>query len=415
MILVYDLDWVRISGIKIDGNDANQSNNWQYTIQIAAGSDYSQVDNIWMTGSPENGVFIDSSYYATIRDSVFKDNPCDSADGSAAIYLEGAGHNLSNLHIEGSPTGIGIWADEINSNININNVYFRNITKPQKSAIHGEFVQGININNITIDETLYTNQGVNGIFLTGRGDPLYANISNVMMRNIGGVGIEIQDDYANIVNVDMSLYNGGGSTSADQNGMYLSASHINVSNFRIHNSYHDGIYLGSATNVKFLNGLITDSKENGITLDATWGAVSDVTIQNVKITGSDLYGIDETGDVTDIKMINMEYSDNTSGNVESAVVRGTIDIDADIYTSQDLTVDGVIYGATMELDGTGNVGIGTSSPTHKLDVVGQLGVDGSIYFDDITNGYALCVMATTKQLGHCTDTPTGGACTCTPN
>ena len=50
------------------------------------------------------------------------------------------------------------------------------------------------------------------------------------------------------------------------------------------------------------------------------------------------------------------------------------DTDDDTYTVSEF----------MRIDASGNVGIGTTSPTRLLHVAGELEVDGSIYADDAT-------------------------------
>ena len=57
---------------------------------------------------------------------------------------------------------------------------------------------------------------------------------------------------------------------------------------------------------------------------------------------------------------------------------------------------------------SGNVGIGTTTPQGVLDV------NGTQFNEVVTTGYALCFTAG-HQLGHCTSTPTNGACTCSAN
>jgi hypothetical protein len=122
----------------------------------------------------------------------------------------------------------------------------------------------------------------------------------------------------------------------------------------------------------------------------------------------------------------------SSGTVLLGLTSGNIGLGSTV-PAQKLDVSGTTRATAFIATGTGNVGIGTSVPLHKFAVTGtsyfngnigigttttsnaSLQIDSSIYLGvSRSTGYALCIMAT-GFLGHCTTTPTNGACTCSAN
>ena len=81
------------------------------------------------------------------------------------------------------------------------------------------------------------------------------------------------------------------------------------------------------------------------------------------------------------------------------------------YDGSTLSIGTSSAGSYVTMAVSGNVGVGTTRITK-----GALEVDGNVYIPsaNITASKALC-FTSTQLLGHCSDTPTSGSCTCVAN
>jgi hypothetical protein len=382
MLQVYGTHFT-LRGVTLDGNTANQTNSAGHTLALATSgenhADYATIDDVKVINSRWSGIFVNAPY-ARIQNVRMIDNTSLRDTGYGAIYIwsDSDFTTIDNVYIENSPCGITTW-DE---NWSITNTSFKNITKSQCSAIMGYHARRFNINNINIDTTYHSDvgancaspvgnecKGVNGIFVASEdaSDDLFGNISNVVGKNIGAVGLELQGNYNNVVNVDLTLYHGGTGTSADQNGMFIAGNHNRVSNFVVRDSWATGILVVSSTGNVFTDGSIYNSEYNGFSPDDMFGAVTNTTLQNTLLIDNQDYGIGSyhATTVSDVRLINNTFSGNVSGEIDAAILAKLTGID----------IDGTLYANNASFSGTGNVGIGVSNPTKKLSV------DGTIYFN----------------------------------
>lgn len=74
--------------------------------------------------------------------------------------------------------------------------------------------------------------------------------------------------------------------------------------------------------------------------------------------------------------LNFQTNNNNRMTIASGATGGAVDVVGD-FTAGTVTSDGNIGGVNATF--TGKVGIGTTSPTHKLNVVGDLNVTGTIF------------------------------------
>ena len=145
---------------------------------------------------------------------------------------------------------------------------------------------------------------------------------------------------------------------------------------------------------------------------AAFGTIIDSTIypaaDNIKCTTGGGTTCAVSNGVLSLTSTEVTIAAVTSGTIDGATV-GVSTPAAGNFTTIGATTPGT--GALTTLTTSGNVGIGTTR-TSK----GALEVDGNIYIPtaNITAGSALCFTAA-QLLGHCTSTPTSGACTCVVN
>lgn len=178
---------------------------------------------------------------------------------------------------------------------------------------------------------------------------------------------------------------------------------------------------GTGTIVVNGSQTITGGTINGATIGATSPSTS--VFSTLRTTGTVSIGTTST-----TAAVQVGSGTPTAGGISST---------NDVYIAGDLEVDGLIYADNNIGIGTtrpaANVQLGAGSvagvmPASSLAVKGSveidtnLYVDSSIYASAITGGYALCVTGTAGgmaagggYLGHCTTTPTNGACTCVKN
>jgi hypothetical protein len=378
-------DYIRVSGITIDGNAPNGSG---HSLSIVDGADYATLDNLKIINSQYSGIFIDGNN-SFLHDIEMIDNPAtsDTSYGAIEVWSQ-IGGNFENIYIKNSPIGLAAWSGYWN----LSNAQFKDIKKAQGSAIMIYEGTKVNLNNILIDTAYYGSQGANGIFFTGSGSPemLNSNISNVIMRDVGGVGIELLGSNINISDIDISLYNGGAGTSTDQHGLYINGNDVNVSNFKVSGSHINGIVLASGNRLHLANGIIFGSEVVGFRVEPTSGYYSDATLDNVTIKDSGTYGVSVFSNsyFSNLKIINPTYVNNASGDLDAnaRTALGNVVIDSRIYTLGNVGIN--IKSSSVGLQ------VGGGSPSWAVAMVnttdayltGDVEIDGALYVDGFIYG-----------------------------
>jgi parallel beta-helix repeat protein len=368
---------ILISNLQIDGNKGSYANSYNHGIFFKKYITKSKIKGNWIQNSAGNGIY----FYATASGESNSYNIIEGNDIRSnsyyGIFLYYSSYNIiSGNTVQGNSSSGILLSSSSNNTVSGNTVqgntyYGIYIYSSSNNTISGNTVQGNNQYGIYLSSTS-NNNTITGNTVQGNsyhGISLYSSSNNTISGNT------VQGN--------------------NQYGIYLFSTSNNntiTGNTVQGNSYH-GIYLESSSNNTISGNKIHDNGGSGaysgiyISSNSDANLISSNDITDTAGTGYAINIYDSTCDNN--YLVGNRYSYPSGYNTISDSGTGTI------YGSQ-------LYGSDLILKPLGNVGIGTTGPDRKLDVLDSSGspqlrltyTDGSVYTDFFTSSTGILIIDT---------------------
>jgi hypothetical protein len=314
----------------------------------------------------------------------------DPINPNGAIQLNTTGTGSSNSIVASNAnltTGNLFYGKIGNTNRGYNFLNFSNfntgttqlVTRFSVDASGNTFVGGtLSSTNISIGNTLLTASAANLNLLTGlnstSGSVIYANGSKLVNTGVGTSG-------------QLLMSNGGGTPT------WINSSGVGV-------TYAASNGLSLVSNTFQLGGLLsqnTDINLSGFNLTFSDAGSTLVSFSN---TGNTFYNPTSFTSSGDVSMAyDLNFTNSSGSNINTA---GPLSINTgEVFNSSNMTLKTynagkiILSSSNLWADGT-YVGIGTTNPTHSLDVIGDGSFSGNLTAGNLTVGGTFVSVGTTS-------------------
>ncbi len=303
-----------------------------------------------------------------------------------ASQLEGNGlvANSNNFDVNVDNSTIEVNADQVRvkaEGITANEIATGGVTTSEilnGTIVTGDIATGgVNSTNILDATIVAADMAVAGndqvLTTDGSGNPQWVN-QNVMFLDQAGDGIILDAPNSELdINVDNST------VEVNADVLRVKTSGITTSQILDGTIVTADIATGGVTSTNILDGTI-------VPIDIATGGVNSTNILDGTIAAEDV-GAGGAGQIlaTDATGTSVSWVNPTSA------IPGLSDGDDDtrVLVEANPDEDKIRFDTQgserMIIDETGNIGIGTTAPTYKLDIEGDLGINGRIYHNDDPN------------------------------
>jgi hypothetical protein len=405
-----------------NGNSSNQGGSTYTNIAVQSGVVGTIIKNtVQINGN--SGCITDSGTGTLIHNNY--ENNCVSTSmqnteyGGIDLYTS-TNAIVDDNYVTATPISLNCSASSVNPQIT-NNMFLGSFVNQgagiMADSCSGEVITG----NTIINTTATATNGVDGIYMVSPSGNLNAIVTNNLLMDISGPGIEIDGSEASVENNRIYLENGGAGTSGDQAGIFIGSgtTDIDVGGNSVNNSYKSGMQLGFSTGgnsyIRIHDNYVTGSGSGGIEFNNSSGVESNISILNNHIYSNTGYGIGSNSSVTftNLQIAGNIYASNSLGNVQSNVTASPLDFPGGLLSEGNIGIGSQYPGAQLDINGTarmtgftlsgngaanGNVLVGNSVGVGTWMPVSTLGAaSGTNYW--LLNGGSNVGINTTQAVG----------------